>query len=662
MPVPVQIPAKASTANGITVVFPYDFLVLEAADLLVSGTFAGVTTTYVLDVDYTVSGVGVPGGGNVTFISGAPINGTVVLRKRNMAFKRDTDYQANGDLIADEVNADIDNLAMQLQQVAEANARAITLPPHLVGQAGQLPTPEPGKPLVWDIDGLRIVNGDDDVSGDLLLRGHLADTGVSKGAELVGFLQTGTDSVPRDIQSKSRERLSVLDKIPVSEHAAIRAKTSALDVAGYINQALAEASADGRDVFVPAGKYKLSSGLFIDESGDTDDYHPRAALIGEGVSNTIFEFATGDMVGLTIQGGTGSGTHTNLRTGGFSLQKTDRLGTALLMDNCAYAAVRDLFASGWQYGHKATDCLTGLYERCTFRNNDYGFQGTYVNGSFPNAISFLSCEFGINKYAAAQLIGAGSVTFYGGAIEGNGWVGGGVGYGIYIEDAGAESGVGLAVHGTYFEANEGVADIWIKNTAAITRHCAHSLLATTFNRISNLSYVTNNVRIENLSPSNVTLHVGAGCGFKRFGSYVADVSRQYINKINSSSGSVRVSTAGGANMYMDAVEHAELSGIADTDSCLPIALGRWTVAAGVVTTVMAKNVSGVVRNGAGDFTVTLQEGAATASPVSFVNAGTADMRTHCRALTATTIQVYTRDSAGALADPAGFGLLVHALR
>ena len=56
------------SANGTVVDFAYTFKIFDDSDLKVILTDSdGVDTVQVLTTDYTVSGVGTDGGGNVTF-------------------------------------------------------------------------------------------------------------------------------------------------------------------------------------------------------------------------------------------------------------------------------------------------------------------------------------------------------------------------------------------------------------------------------------------------------------------------------------------------------------------------------------------------------------------------------------------------------------------
>ena len=62
MPVTEQTPITAHVANGSTAVFPFEFLVLQASDLVVAVN----SVELVSSIDYTVSGVGAAAGGSVT--------------------------------------------------------------------------------------------------------------------------------------------------------------------------------------------------------------------------------------------------------------------------------------------------------------------------------------------------------------------------------------------------------------------------------------------------------------------------------------------------------------------------------------------------------------------------------------------------------------------
>lgn len=121
MSVPEQTTFTSSTANGVTTVFPYGFMIADADDLTVE--IDGVVQT----VGFTVSDVGNPAGGNVTF-SVAPANGAKVLRYLDPALKRDEDYPQFGDLLASVLNLDFDRVWLAMQALIARADRSIKLP------------------------------------------------------------------------------------------------------------------------------------------------------------------------------------------------------------------------------------------------------------------------------------------------------------------------------------------------------------------------------------------------------------------------------------------------------------------------------------------------------------------------------------------------------
>ncbi|HCT8059039.1 TPA: phage tail fiber protein [Enterobacter asburiae] len=109
MSVPNQTPYIIYNANGLTTVFPFEFYIINASDIQVTINGTPVTS------GYSVSGAGNVGGGDVIFIT-PPANGSVVMLERVVPTYRLTDYQDNGDLLADTVNKDFDRLWMAIQR------------------------------------------------------------------------------------------------------------------------------------------------------------------------------------------------------------------------------------------------------------------------------------------------------------------------------------------------------------------------------------------------------------------------------------------------------------------------------------------------------------------------------------------------------------------
>jgi hypothetical protein len=115
--------ANRSTANGVTTVFPYTFEIATKNDIEVLVDL----TVKTVDVDYTVSGVGDSGGGNITFVA-APANLAIVTRLRKQPAVQSSAYTANEGFPHTRVEADFDKLWMAVQQLREQLHRALLLP------------------------------------------------------------------------------------------------------------------------------------------------------------------------------------------------------------------------------------------------------------------------------------------------------------------------------------------------------------------------------------------------------------------------------------------------------------------------------------------------------------------------------------------------------
>lgn len=108
MPVPDQNPVISYVANGVTRVFPFTFYVILAVDLEVS------LNGKVTGSGYTINGLGNEGGGEIVFLT-PPASGTKIRLLRNVPAVRFTDYQENGDLLAETVDRDFDRLWMAIR-------------------------------------------------------------------------------------------------------------------------------------------------------------------------------------------------------------------------------------------------------------------------------------------------------------------------------------------------------------------------------------------------------------------------------------------------------------------------------------------------------------------------------------------------------------------
>ena len=233
-----QTPIASTVANGSTTVFPHSFKVLEAGDLLVRGQVGDTYTTFVLGVDYVVTGLGTDAGA-VTFVT-APPDGMTITRTRRTRRQRLTDYQQNAEIPSRTLNLDLDRLVLMAQEAAAAATTPDSPTDTLRFDLSDNTSGGKGAGMVGF--GAAVVYAAGTVGA------YLRNLAASGGSALVGFLQAGTGAVSRTLQSKARDVVSVKDFGAVGDNAA--------DDTAAIQAAINYASNNGCPVvFVPVGRY-----------------------------------------------------------------------------------------------------------------------------------------------------------------------------------------------------------------------------------------------------------------------------------------------------------------------------------------------------------------------------------------------------------------------
>ena len=189
------------TADGTVGPYTYNFRIDADTDLLVveTDTATGTDTTKTLTTQYTVSGVGNPAGGTVTFVSGQqPANGKRITLQRVVPLTQGLDLLTSGDLPAESVEKVLDKVVFMAQQLDEAVDRSVKVPRS--STLSQLEIPDPavaanaGKffRVKADNTGVEVVTVNDGAEASLLttkgdLLGH---TGAAPGRVSVGANHT----------------------------------------------------------------------------------------------------------------------------------------------------------------------------------------------------------------------------------------------------------------------------------------------------------------------------------------------------------------------------------------------------------------------------------------------------------------------------------------
>lgn len=128
--------------NGATTAFAYNFLIPTTAEGTVIYTdTAGTETVLVVDVDYSITGVNNPAGGTVTYpLTGSPAAlGTTITIMRLVAYTQEDDFDNQGGFYPEAVEAALDQIVYQTQQLAEVQDRSLVFPPSDPPLIGVLP-------------------------------------------------------------------------------------------------------------------------------------------------------------------------------------------------------------------------------------------------------------------------------------------------------------------------------------------------------------------------------------------------------------------------------------------------------------------------------------------------------------------------------------------
>lgn len=204
--------------NDVADTFSYDFTVKIKTQLSVFQTSpSGIVTTMILDSDYTVTGVGVEGGGTVVRTAGPLPTGYQWFIISNYQLSQLTDFESQGGFFPDVHEAAFDKLTYLLMQIQyalnKALSRVLRLSDSYTGDASTVvPNPVANHILVWNSTATAIesvplpTGGDGGDGGDAADAPYLIDTTY----EFVNSLPypDGTFSVGDYIKTQGRTLIS----------------------------------------------------------------------------------------------------------------------------------------------------------------------------------------------------------------------------------------------------------------------------------------------------------------------------------------------------------------------------------------------------------------------------------------------------------------------
>lgn len=244
-----SIKTSVMIGNGSNKSWPFTIRCTSADDLRIVYVDAnGVETDVTADFSVALNGdQKTSPGGTVTYpVAASALTASeslvIVLDK---AYLQDLDLTLGGNFNPESIEDALDDNTQLIQQVHEKAERAMALPISVTGYSSELPTPVPGKPLVWGTSGL--VNSDSTVS--------------TTDADSVTFTPEGTGAVATTVKNYLWYGRYVDNHIP----------SGATDHTAGIQSAL-DAYA-GKEVRFRERNYTITGQL---------DVYPGTGLIGQG--------------------------------------------------------------------------------------------------------------------------------------------------------------------------------------------------------------------------------------------------------------------------------------------------------------------------------------------------------------------------------------------
>ena len=190
--------------TGATSTFVIPFYFFNATDLtvLLTDSATGLFSTLTLGTDYSVSGAGVSTGGSITMLGlgSAPLFPSSTQKisiLRQPPITQLTVYPTSGPFPAASHQNALDLLTMEMQQLAEAQGRALTIPANITAVSGALPIPVAGQMLGWNASGTAVQNWP-----------GVPYSGTAAG---INYLGSYPGSVSRSVNAKLQDFVSVAD-------------------------------------------------------------------------------------------------------------------------------------------------------------------------------------------------------------------------------------------------------------------------------------------------------------------------------------------------------------------------------------------------------------------------------------------------------------------
>lgn len=291
-----------ATATGGQTNFAYTFPIQDDGDLKVTRTRAGIKTVLALATDYTVTNVGVAGGGNVVLGTGA-IEGDKILVEGLASIERITNVTREGKFRSAVTDAELDRLTIIAQEARRDIGRTLKVASSVAIE--ELPAPEAGKALVGNSTNDGYINADleagnaaaaeEAMEGAIEARAEAedeadraeqeadrAETAASSAATLVGLYENTTAGIAGTVDGEVFGIPGADDAHAIDLYR--NDSESATDLDKHIPSAKHIAAIDAQLVIIEDGVYRTN---LFDLAAITDDF-VISHTTGELVSNASY--------------------------------------------------------------------------------------------------------------------------------------------------------------------------------------------------------------------------------------------------------------------------------------------------------------------------------------------------------------------------------------
>lgn len=364
---------------------------------------------------------------------------------------------------------------------------------------------------------------------------------------LVGYKRPGVGTVNRFYIQKFAETFTPQDYGAMGDGTASDDKLA---------DAVAAAVAESKTLIipgdVPAGYYSISSPLIVDMSSSISmTERKRPAIRGESAGDTIIRY-NGPGACLRLKGSSvqGEGHHSFVNVSDLTMIGPGSTSPGVYGVEAihqAYLRFDRVTIDGFDIGLNAKDLEFSKFNACNFRWNKRGVfldsSGSDPNSSHPNGNTFRDCEISLNSQYGLYAIGGTQVGIFDSHIQYNGIPGGFApgdvsAWGVRVQNAGFQGGVGLNMSGCYVEHNTGQADVWLNSDGfaggALINPVVHNIISTSFSRVTRTGSLPDAPAPYNIYGSFADASAGIsklnviGCAFKYYNDYIPNAANKVI--------------------------------------------------------------------------------------------------------------------------------------